>query len=202
MAKLYVFGCGGHARSVADIYLNCNPGNEVIFIDSNAYAGESIFSFPVIKELEEEVHLNESIFIALGNNKQRKDFYSQFYSYNIQSIISSKAYIGNAAIIGRGCFVGNFCHIGPEAIIGENTIINTGAIIEHEVNIGKHSHIAPNATISGRTVIGDEVFIGASATVIDKITIGNNVIVGAGSTVIKNITEPGTYVGSPALRIK
>ncbi|NMB64651.1 MAG: hypothetical protein GYA16_07255 [Spirochaetes bacterium] len=93
-------------------------------------------------------------------------------------------------------------HIGPFCKIGDNNIINNGAIIDHEVSIGNHCHLAPNSTISGRTLIGDYVFLGVGATIIDKLKVCSNVTIGAGAVVTKDITEPGTYVGVPAVRIK
>ncbi len=201
MGKLHIFGCGGHARSVADIYLNLYPKEELLFIDTNAIIGEHIFTFPVVKEVLLDIR-QESVFVAIGDNRLRKTFFDKHITCNILSIISKSAYIGLNALIKRGCFVGNFCHIGPDVVINEDTIINNGAIIEHEVKIGKHCHIAPNAIISGRTVLDNEVFVGAGATIIDKIKICSQVIIGAGSTVISHIDEPGTYVGNPARKIK
>lgn len=197
MSKLHILGCGGHARSVADIYLNQNPEDELLFIDPNAIIGEHIFNFPIVREFP-GLNKQDFVFVAIGDNRTRKIYFDQYMAYNVLSIISKSAYIGLNAIIKRGSLAGNFCHIGPEALIDENTIINNGAIIEHEVKIGKHCHIAPNATISGRTVLGDEVFVGAGATIIDKIRICSQVIIGAGSTVISHIDKPGTYAGSPA----
>lgn len=202
MVKLYVFGCGGHARSVVDIYLNLNPQSEIIFIDANAKTDEKIFSFPVLKDVSEQLLQQNELFFASGDNEAREGLFNQYSSFNVIHILSAKAHISNIAKINRGCFVGNFCHVGPESFIEENTIINNGAIIEHEVKIGKHCHIAPNVAISGRTTIGNHVFVGVGATVINNLQICDNVIIGAGSTVIKSISEPGTYVGSPAKKIK
>lgn len=202
MSKLLIFGCGGHARSVADVFLAGNAGAEILFIDANARPGETILSFPVVKEVSKELLRECEVFFSAGDNFQRRSDFSQNTDLKIKSIISGSAHVGKNAVLGRGCFVGNFCHIGPEVIIGENSIINTGAVVEHEVKVGKHCHIGPNATISGRSVIGDEVFLGVGSTVINNINICDNVIVGAGSTVIKDITEPGTYVGNPVRKVK
>lgn len=203
MAKVYFIGCGGHARSAADIYLQQHPGALLCFVDANAQPGETIWNFPVVKRLDKkELQPVDTFFIALGSNAERKKAYLEWQPLAPISIHSKHAYLGHDSSISLGCFIGNFCHIGPNAIVGDNTIVNNGAVIEHEVKIGMHCHIGPNATVSGRTTIGDEVFIGVGATVIDKITICSNVVIGAGSTVIQPITSPGIYVGSPAKKIK
>ena len=66
--------------------------------------------------------------------------------------------------------------------------------------MGDFSHISINVTLAGRVKVGHHVFIGAGSVVRDKITIGDNIIIGAGSTVIHDLLEPGTYLGSPAVR--
>ena len=197
--KIVVFGCGGHSRSVVDVLLSVRPDASVVFVDANARDGEQIFGFDVRRHYD---LTNESIFLALGDNVERKELLVTLGDQNLISIISNSAHLGRCSRIAPGCFLGNFCHIGPEAVIAKNTILNTASIIEHEVTVGAHCHIGPNATISGRCRIGDLVFIGVGATVRDKISICSEVIIGAGATVITDINEPGTYVGTPARKIK
>ncbi len=197
MIDLLIFGCGGHARSVADVYLSNNPTHTLLFIDENAKPNETLFGFQILNRLDNDFLIGKK-FLALGNNQKRKNLFNGILKNKLESIISSKSYYSSSSKFGDGIFIGDFCHIGPMVVIGDNTIINTGAIIEHEVIIGSHCHIAPNTTISGRSIIGNEVFIGVGATVIDNISICDNVIVGAGAVVVTNITKSGTYVGIPA----
>ena len=56
--------------------------------------------------------------------------------------------------------------------------------------------------ISGNIILGSRVLIGTGAQILQGLTICDDTIVGAGAVVTKNITEPGTYVGIPARRIK
>lgn len=197
--KIFLFGCGGHSRSVVDIALTNNPAVSIVFVDPNARENETIFGFPVVKEY---LLGGLPIFLAIGDNKIRMEKFEELSFANIISIVSSKSHIGYGAYLNVGCFVGNYCHIGPDVHISENTIINNGAIIEHEVKIGRHCHIGPNATISGRCEIGDSVFVGVGATIKDYIKVCSNVTIGAGATVVKNIDKSGVYVGTPAKRIK
>jgi len=48
----------------------------------------------------------------------------------------------------------------------------------------------------------NEKWVWAGATVIEGIKIAAGCIVGAGATVVHDLTESGTYVGSPARRIR
>ncbi len=194
---LIFFGCGGHARSAADLILSYEK-TKILFVDENARENERILGWETVRfyTLQEEDY-----FVAIGDNAKRKALFETLKGGRPISILSPRAYFGKGSNIAKGCFIGNFSHIGPEVTVGENTIINHGAIIEHEVIVGKHCHVGPNAAISGRCVIGDLVFVGVGATVKDSITICSEVIVGAGATVVKDITEPGVYVGTPAKKL-
>lgn len=198
--QLNIIGCGGHARSVADILLSSTPNTSIVFIDSSARANEFILGYPVLRN--KSISKEEQTFIAIGDNQERYDYFLKNTGHHYINIISSKAYISPFAKIQTGIFIGNFVHIGPEASIGQFTILNNGAIIEHEVTIGEFSHIAPNVAISGRCHIGNHVFVGVGATIKNNVRVCSNVIIGAGATVIHDIIEPGTYVGTPAKKIK
>lgn len=50
--------------------------------------------------------------------------------------------------------------------------------------------------------LGDNVVIGANSVVVGPVEICDNVVIGAMSLVNRSITEPGTYVGVPAKRIR
>ena len=52
-----------------------------------------------------------------------------------------------------------------------------------------------------KTKIGNKVSIGSNATIL-PVDICNNVVIGAGAVVTKDITEPGVYVGNPAMKLK
>ncbi len=193
---LVLFGCGGHARSVADIYLQRFPGSSILFVDKNGTSNEKILGFPVQPFLPEPM---DNCFIAIGDNGKRKSVWEALRSSKkLDPIIARTALVSPYAEIGRNVFIGNLAHIGPEAKVGHNTIVNTGSIIEHEVVVGDHCHIGPKAVISGRCKVGNLVFLGVGATVKDSIHIGSNIIIGAGAVVVKDLTEPGIYVGCPA----
>ncbi len=195
----FLFGCGGHGRSIAEIILSNDPAAKITFVDRNARAGETVLGFPVVPAAEFPGEYRA--LVTIGDNLQRKKVFEVLSHDHMDPLISMRAYVGHLSKIGKGTTVGYGVYIGPEAVVGENTILNTGCIVEHEVRVGSHNHIAPNVTICGRTSIGDLVMIGAGATVIDGIKIASSVIVGAGATVVSDITESGIYVGTPARRI-
>lgn len=120
-----------------------------------------------------------------------------------------------------------FTHIHPSAQIhgedveiGEGSVVCAGAIITTNVKIGKHAHInlittighdcvigdyfttAPGVQISGNEIIGDRVYFGTRSCIKQKLKICNDVVIGMNAGVVKDIVEPGTYVGTPAVKIK
>lgn len=195
--EFVIYGCGGHARSVADVILSNSENIKITFVDEAAKPGEHLFGFEVVPTIE--VKSDKLYFVAIGDNLKRRQLQEEL-DMPLAEVIAHNAYIGHESKIGAGCFVGHEAYIGPQAIIGNNTIINTRAIIEHEVQIGKDSQIAPGVIIGGRTRLGNNVFVGLGATIIDGLEIASNVVIGAAAVVVNNIHEPGTYVGTPARR--
>jgi acetyltransferase-like isoleucine patch superfamily enzyme len=111
-------------------------------------------------------------------------------------------------------FVGPFVEIQNNVLIGCRTRIQSHSFICSNVTIGSdcfigHGVMFTNDKFIDRklskdflpTTIGNKVYIGSNATIL-PISICDDVVIGAGSVVTKDITEPGTYVGNPARRIK
>lgn len=120
--------------------------------------------------------------------------------------------------IGSNVFVGPFVEIQKDVVIGNNTKVQSHTFICELVTIGEHCFIGHGVmfindlfTEGGpangdkskwkSTTIGNRVSIGSNATIL-PVTICDNVVVGAGAVVTKNITEPGTYIGNPAKKLK
>ncbi|MBP2655827.1 MAG: acyltransferase, left-handed parallel beta-helix (hexapeptide repeat) family [Firmicutes bacterium] len=196
---IVVFGCGGHSHNIADIILYNEPDSRILFVDDNAQEGETKLGFSVVKTIPEEEY---KCIIAIGSNMKRKQKFEQIDKARLTSVLSQRAHIGRYAKIGKGSYVGHLAIVGAEAVIGENTFISYASVVGHETQIGCHSFVGPNATIMGKVKVDDLVFIGGGVTIINGVAICSNSIIGAGATVVGNILEPGTYVGSPARRIK
>ena len=198
---LHIIGCGGHARSVADVFLQANCDEKIVFYDNNARAEEKILGFPVKLMPELDFFVGKKIHVAIGDNDKRRNMCNMFQNVSqvsFPNIISKYAAVSSFARLGKGIFVGDFCHIGPEALIGDFSILNNSAVIEHEVMIGAYTHVAPRVVISGRSQIGDDVFLGVGSVVKDNINIENDFIVGAGGIVVKKLCKRGIYIGCPA----
>ncbi len=117
-----------------------------------------------------------------------------------------------------GVFIGPFVEIQSGVKIGLRSKVQSHAFICELVTIGKDCFISHGAMFInddfssggpaagdrskwGETRLGDRVSIGTNATIM-PVNICDDVVVGAGSVVIHDITEPGTYAGNPARRLK
>jgi len=197
--RLIIVGCGGHARSVADVALTAASWR-IVFVDSNAKPDESIFDHPVVASIE--WCPGDRVIIAIGDNIQRARHFAEVEPGKLATIVSPRAYVGRYASLGAGTFVAHGAHIGPEARVGQNSIINTAAVVEHEASIGEHSHVAPHGTVAGRARLGARVLVGVGATVIDGVSVCDDCVIGAGATVVSDLVARGTYVGVPARKLR
>lgn len=120
--------------------------------------------------------------------------------------------------IGDHCFIGPFVEIQKDVVIGDRTKVQSHSFICELVTIGNDCFIGHGVMFindlfaSGgpargdktkwkNTVIGNNISIGSNATIL-PISICDNVVIGAGAVVTKDITEPGIYVGNPAILLR
>ena len=80
--KLLIIGCGGHARSVADVALSLGI-SDLIFWDINARENETLFTFPVVAD-PSLFHICKNLFIAIGDNKERADYFEKLEKKELQ----------------------------------------------------------------------------------------------------------------------
>ncbi len=204
MTKIAIIGSGGHTTSSINLLLNYFDSDDICIYDNSFVEDkqEIINSIPLIGSIN-DIELDQDIFLSIGDNNLRKKYFLKFKNQIIRNTIFHSDSLQEKDIT-YGVANQIFAHsyINSQVIIGNNNIINTGAIIEHEAKIGNHNHISIGAKMCGRSTIGNKCLIGAGAVILDKLSICDNVIIGAGSVVIQDIKDAGTYVGSPAKRVK
>lgn len=197
---LVILGFGGHARSVADVAVRAGF-TQLVFVDEAAMPGESFAGFAAHSHWPQPSD-GWLAFPASGDAERRREMIAAAESrgFGIATLLSSSAYVGLDASVGKGALIAHRAHVGPGARIGVGVIVNTGAIVEHESEIGDYAHIAINAAVAGRCVIGNGATVGAGATVLPNTRICERAVIGAGAVVVGDIAEAGTYVGVPARR--
>jgi UDP-perosamine 4-acetyltransferase len=210
MEVIVLIGGGGHARVVISILRKLDRHRILGYTDLKSNG--TLSGFPYLGSdsdlaalVDAPEKLNAVLAVGqLGLGKHRYDLWTrlQFPSLSFPLISSPDAIVNEPVSGGEAAVVMDGAVIGSGATIGMGAIVNTNSTVEHDVVLEDWVHVAPGATICGGVTVGRFSMIGAGATVIEGIKIAANCIVGAGTTVVHDLTEPGTYVGSPARRIR
>lgn len=203
MNKLIIIGGGGQGEVVADIARQ-RGYDGIGFLDDDENC-RICSKYPVIGRVADAVRYRDSDFIvAIGDTDIRCKLQMRLVKQGMRvvSLIHPMAVVADTARIDIGSVIMAGGVVNPYAEIGQGVIVNTCASVDHDCVIGNYGHISVGAHLAGTVSLGKRVFIGAGTTIISNISICDNCIIGAGTTVLKNINEPGTYVGTPAKKIK
>ncbi len=198
--NISIFGIGGHSRVIVESALL--NGFEIDFLyDDDFQKLESNFAPNKIGGTIDQ-NFAGPLFIAIGNNKIRKQISDRFPKANWQCIIHPSAIISKDVVIGEGSVIMAGVIIQPGTRIGKHCIINTGACVDHDCIIADFVHIGPNSSLAGGVSLGEGTFIGIGSSIIPNKTIGSWTNVGAGSVVINDQPDNCTTLGTPAKPIK
>jgi len=198
--KIGIIGAGGFGRELYWSLLSDERKNAVFFVDDKYFDGSNNIILPISKFNPNEY----KIIIAVGNPNDRFDIVNR-----LPKETKYLTHIHPSVII-----------LGDDVEIGEGSVICAGSIITTNVKIGKHSHLnlqttighdciigdyfttAPGVKISGNCNIDKRVYVGTNASIREKINVCSDVTLGLNCGVVKDIILPGTYVGTPAVKIK
>lgn len=206
--KIVFLGAGSFSDGVFP-WIDTNQYEFIGYFDDKPI--QSYRGYPVFGKLVDSIEFLEEgkidgVLVTIGDNEKRKEIFniiSKKHYNSFINVISDKANIFDSkSIKGRGIFIGFSSFVGADSYIHDNCIINTGAIVEHHSTVESHCNITPRATINGLCRIGEGTYVGSGSILVQSISIAPNTLLGAGTVVINSITEPGTYVGCPARRIK
>lgn len=203
MNSCAILGAGGHGKVVAEI-AELNGYETISFFDDSWPEKQYLENWPVIGDssaLLASTTLFDKVFIAIGDNRARLDFYLK---HNLEiskltALIHPNAIVSKYAKIGAGSIVMAGAIINPFASVGVACIINTGATVDHDCKIGDAVHLSPGVHLAGAVQIADASWVGIGSEVKQSIMVGESVMVGAGSTVVKDIPDKQTVMGVPAI---
>ena len=196
---MILFGASGHSKSIIDIADSIGEHITIIY-DDNPRA-EAICHIPVKKYHKGVSIINDTVIIAIGDNKNRKHI-SEILKANYTTLIHHMAYISKWSSVGDGTVVMANAVVNSCTAVGNHCIINTAAVIEHDCEIADYVHISPKACLAGGVSVGEGSHIGTGASVIPGIKIGKWTTIGAGAVIIKDVPDGTTVVGNPGRIIK
>lgn len=202
MRKLLILGAGGHGRVIADSARKAGY-SEIAFLDDAPSQG---LDAPVMGDFQdaERYSADWALFVAVGNQKLRERLFRHLEEIGavLPAIIDSSAVIGSNVAIGSGSVVMPGAVINNGTRIGCGCIVNTGATVDHDNILEDFVHLSPGVHLAGTVHIGPRSWLGVGCAVVNNCLLTADCIIGAGAVVCHNITEPGTYVGVPARKIK
>ena len=203
MNKIVSIGSGGQGKVAADI-ADKNGYTDIVFLDDDPKT-EKCGSYKVVGKCNEAANYKGADFIvAIGNAFVRRKIQAKLSNegMRIVSLVHPAAVVAPSVKIGVGTVIMAGAVINPNAEIGQGCIINTCASVDHDCCIGDFVHVSVGARVAGTVTVGDNTMVGAGAVIINNLKVVDGCVIGAGATVVKNIIEPGTYVGTPARKIK
>lgn len=198
--KKGIIGAGGFGREVFWSLPYIERINTVFFVDDLYWTDNDNEVYPLSKFDPDEYE----VVVAVGSPLARKKIVeslpksTKFFTHIHKSaqLLASDIRIGDGSIICANSI------ITTDVKIGKHCHLNLSSTVGHDTVIGDFFTTAPGAKISGNCKIGDCVYFGTNSSVREKIEICNNVTIGLNAGVVKHITEPGTYTGTPAKKIK
>jgi len=201
MKDLIIIGAGGYAKSVMDSVDHMNF-RMVGYLDDIKSKGTMHIGYPVLGSSIECIEHPEDYvyFIAIGNNRKRKNWFDKIKERNLSliNVIDKSALVSRAAELGEGCFIGKLAILNHGCVVGDNCVINTRALLEHGCHIDSHVNISTNASLNGDVVCQEGSFVGSGSVINGQLTIGEWALVGSGAVVVKDVPPSTTVVGVPA----
>ena len=195
MARLVIYGCGGHGREMKLAAESAWP--EIVFLNDNP--AEPYDGIPVISHAG--LRADDEICVAVGSPSTRRAMTAKVCEFAAASVIDPTAIIDSTARIGDGAQICAFSYIGSLAKIGRHFQCNVRSHVHHDSVIGDFVTFSPGVLCLGTVHIEDDVFIGAGAilrngTPEKPLRIGRGAVVGMGAVVLKDIPAGVTVVGT------
>lgn len=208
--KIFIFGTGGHAKSVISIIEAEAKWNIYGMLDDPGYQNKDfeILGYKIVGYRNDMSHLQQadvtSAFVAVGDNHARAKITDDLISkaITIIQIIHPAALVMTKTPIGNGTMIHAQAIVGPDSSIGKGAIISALTGVGHDSYIGNYVQLTPGVLIGGGASIGDFSFLGLGAVVLPGVKIGKNVKVAANSVVNKDLEDNVIVAGNPARVIK
>lgn len=210
MKDLYIIGAGGFGREVAWIVERINSikptWNLKGFIDDNETLwGSKEGEYHVFGGCEYLSALEDVYAVcAVGSSNVRKKIIEKLSDTSVKfaTLVDPSVLYSNSVKIGEGAIVCAGTIITVNVNIGDHVIVNLDCTIGHDAVIDDFVTIYPSVNVSGNVLIGECSELGTGTQIIQGKKVISNTIIGAGAIVVKDCIESGTYVGSPAKKIK
>ncbi len=210
MKKRVAFiGSGEMAHHFVHYFVEDKQFDIAGYFDDYTPAGTILYGYPVLGKLDDIPNaFKKGVFDELTNAigftrmEYRKEVFDRFEkTIPFSTYIHSTCLIDSTAKIGRGVVIFPMSMLYFNSVIEDNVFIQVNSTVT-DSRVCKDSMVSAGVMIAGRSYVGEGCNIGVSTCISSDVKICSHVRTGAGTVVVKDITEPGTYVGVPARKIK
>ncbi|MDE2330162.1 MAG: acetyltransferase [Bradyrhizobium sp.] len=194
MAKVYIFGGGGHARVIAS-FLTVAP----VFVVQKPDGENTLSEEEYFRDLPAG-----DVYIGIGSNAVREACASRLRAVhaNLPPCIAPNAFVARDAEIESGAVICAGAVVGSRARIGRDTIINTLSSVDHDCVLGALSQVTAGVTFGGGVRTGVNCFFGIKSAVVPNRIIGDNAQIMAGSLIVSDVESNVVMGGNPGRLVK
>ncbi|MBR3220794.1 MAG: acetyltransferase [Kiritimatiellae bacterium] len=201
MRDLFIVGAGGFGREAVWTVERINKATEepqwriIGFADDDpAKASGNFEGYPMLGSPERASADNPgaSVFIAIGDNKVRRDVYRRLRGHDFPAIIDPTAQVSPTTDFRHGVYIAVGAVVSVGTDIGKFVIVNARAGVGHDSTIGDFANIAPGVSLSGHTRIGEGAFMGTNSCTAPGMTVGDGATVACGTPVMKDVAPGST----------
>lgn len=185
MSCLLIIGAGGHGQCCHEIAQRMNCFEKISFLDDDERYFLSDIVIGKINDLENFKNEYDSCFVAIGNNKVRKELCLKAKQLGYQfatlidpmSFVSQYCFVGEGTVVFPGAVLETHCHVDRGCIISSNTTIN------HDAKVNAYTLIYSNSIVRPRAYIGEMCLIESRCVISSDITVRNNSYIAEGRIV-------------------
>ena len=203
--KLYVWGTGGHAKSLAEIAMASGFQIQAFISPNSDY--QTFLGFNAYPNLPEGLApTNAVIAIGIGDNFTRQKVWLELNkTYPISMfppLIHPTASIAKNSEIGQGSTIHQNSIVGTSSQVGIFCTLNTASSLDHDCILGNFASLGPGARAGGNVTVGERAVLAISSTTRHGVQIGEDSVLGAASYAHKSIPPLTIEVGAPASFLK
>ncbi len=185
MEDVFVYGAGGHGRSVADAVRNAtSPYRLSVVVDDDPAARGKPMGGGLVRG-PESIGAERGI-VAIGDNEVRMRIAARFRGRLI-ALVHRAAFVSEGVPLGEGSVIMAGAVVNVGTTIGPGVIVNTGATVDHDCRVDEGAHIAPGCHLCGGVQVGAGALLGVGCVVVPGVRIGRDAFISAGQVVARDV---------------
>lgn len=211
MERDFLFGAGGHALEIYDIYMERNIKPTVV-VDREHVSSEKISAVwedARVFALEDVDLAGGLVTLAIGDPHKRNECAIRLASKSrggalevkFGNVVAESAHTGLLNPQTRrftGIYVGHLAYVAPGVLIEPHVHVNRGSHVAHGCVLHTFATLGPCANLLGDVEVGEFANVGAGAIVLPGVKIGAHAVIGAGAVVTHDVVTGQHVAGVPA----